>query len=53
MQIISCFQTKLLQPLVIPAMNVDIFRLPRCHLLDRDNNSLRTACIRGSAVPGV
>jgi hypothetical protein len=43
-QIISCFQTKLLQPLVIPFVKVDIFPLPRCHLLDRANNSLRTAC---------
>ena len=50
MQIISCFQTKLLQPFVIPAMNVAIFRQLHCHLLDRADNSLLIACIRGWAV---
>ena len=50
MQIISRFQTKLLQPFVIPAMNVAIFRQLHCHLLDRADNSLLIACIRGWAV---
>lgn len=53
MQIISHFQTKLLQPFVIPAMNGDIFRQLHCHLPDRVDNSLRIAYIRGCVVSGV